>query len=60
MESKITIFKDMPSIQDGDIVYLCEYIPYNRDPENTDKRSMDFVLSFKNSSLQLLRHNKIT
>lgn len=47
MESKITIFKDMPSIQDGDIVYLCEYIPYNRDPENTDKRSMDFVLSFK-------------
>lgn len=50
MESKITIFKDMPSIQDGDIVYLCEYIPYNRDPENTDKRSMDFVLSGELSS----------
>lgn len=47
MTDETTIFKDMPFIKDGDIVYLCEYIPYNRDPNNPDKRSRDFILSFK-------------
>lgn len=40
-------FKNQTNIKDGDIVYLCDYIPQNRSHTCYDVRSKELVLEFK-------------
>lgn len=47
-------FKDIQA-QDGDIVYLCEYIPHSR-TRYRDKRSEDFVLAYKDKEMAAIQY----
>lgn len=48
------IFKDI-QVKDGDITYLCEYIPYSR-VSSQDKRSRDFILAFKEKDSSAIQY----
>lgn len=48
------IFKDIQA-KDGDITYLCEYVPRNR-PRCHDKRSEDLVLAYKNKEKSAIQY----
>jgi HAD superfamily hydrolase (TIGR01549 family) len=50
----LIMFFSKQKVVDGDIVYLCEYVPWSR-CMNHDKRSSEFVLAFKNKDPYMIK-----